>query len=93
MQTYYDRVSTVKYNVYNGNQWVSYDDAQSWADKMAYLTSKCLSGVMIWALDQDDAMYNALTGLLGEDAMAGSLMEGGELSPAQKEALASQFAA
>ncbi|KAJ5212717.1 uncharacterized protein N7498_004363 [Penicillium cinerascens] len=29
VQTYYDPVSTVKYDVYNGNQWISYDDAQS----------------------------------------------------------------
>ncbi|KAL4745602.1 glycoside hydrolase superfamily [Aspergillus terricola var. indicus] len=54
VRTYYDPVSTVKYNVYNGNRWISYDDAQSWQDNMRYLTGKCISGVMIWALDQDD---------------------------------------
>ncbi|KAJ5946733.1 hypothetical protein N7454_003572, partial [Penicillium verhagenii] len=93
VQTYYDPVSTVKYNVYNGNQWISYDDAQSWQDKMRYLTGKCISGVMIWALDQDDGMHRALAGLLGEDALAGSLMEGGDLSTKQKEELTDQLAA
>lgn len=81
----------MKYNVFNGNQWVSYDDEESWADKMRYLTGKCLSGLMIWAIDQDDGQYSALTGLLGEDAMAGSLLQGGNLSDTQKINLANQF--
>ncbi|KAJ5190508.1 uncharacterized protein N7498_009493 [Penicillium cinerascens] len=93
VQTYYDPVSTVKYNVYNGNQWISYDDAQSWQDKMRYLTGKCISGVMIWALDQDDGMHRVLAALLGEDALAGSLMEGGDLSTKQKGELTDQLAA
>ncbi|KAL4972144.1 hypothetical protein BDW66DRAFT_163117 [Aspergillus desertorum] len=80
VEIYYDPVTTVKYNVYNSNQWVSHDDAQSFADKIRYLAGKCLSGVMIWALDQDDSTLSALTGLLGDDAMAGSLMQEGELS-------------
>jgi GH18 family chitinase len=81
----------VKVNVYNGNQWISYDDAQSFGDKLAYLTSRCLSGLMIWAVDQDDGQYDALTGLLGEEAMQGSLIQGGDLSDGQKAGLASQF--
>ncbi|GKZ26889.1 hypothetical protein AbraCBS73388_003278 [Aspergillus brasiliensis] len=93
VQTYYDPVSTVKYNVYNGNQWISYDDAQSWQDKMRYLTGKCISGVMIWALDQDDGMHTALAALLGDEAIAGSLMEGGDLSDKQKEVLTDELAA
>ncbi|KAF7536258.1 hypothetical protein G7054_g4665 [Neopestalotiopsis clavispora] len=91
--TYYDPVTTVKYNVYNGNQWVSYDDAQSWGDKMDYLTSRCLGGIMIWAIDQDTGQYDALAALLGEDALATALLEGGNLSDSQKETLADQFAA
>ncbi len=91
--TYYDPVSTVKVNVYNGNQWISYDDQQSWADKMAYLTGHCISGVMIWAIDQDTGQYDALAGLLGADAMAGALVEGGSLSEAQKTQLANEYGA
>jgi GH18 family chitinase len=67
-QTYYDPVSRVKFTIFNGNQWVSYDDEQSFTDKKAYLTSHCISGAMIWAVDQDDAHYDAITGLLGEEA-------------------------
>ncbi|KAJ6118737.1 hypothetical protein N7471_013357 [Penicillium samsonianum] len=93
VQTYYDPVSTIKYSVYNGNQWISYDDAQPWQDKMRYLTGKCISSVMIWALDQDDGMHRALGVLLGEDALSGSLMAGGDLSTSQKKELTSQLAA
>lgn len=93
VKTYYDPVTTVKYNVYNGNQWISYDDAQSWQDKIRYLTGKCISGVMIWALDQDDGMHSALTALLGEEALSDSLMEGGDLSDSQKKELTDQYSA
>lgn len=58
MKTYYSLVTTIKYNVYSGNQWVLYNDAQLFADKIRYLTGKCLSGVMIWALDQDESSQN-----------------------------------
>ena len=91
--TYYDPVTTVKVNVFNGNQWISYDDEQSWADKLAYLTGHCISGVMIWAIDQDTGQYDALAGLLGGDAAAGALLEGGSLSDAQKKRLAAEFGA
>jgi len=46
---------------------------------------------MIWAVDQEDGQYDALTGLLGEEAMQGSLIQGGDLSDGQKAGLASQF--
>ncbi|OAA41490.1 Chitinase II [Beauveria brongniartii RCEF 3172] len=91
--THYDPVSTVKVNVFNGNQWVAYDDAQSWADKLEYLTGHCLGGLMIWAIDQDTGQYDALAGLLGADATARGLTKGGSLSDAQKKKLADEFAA
>lgn len=93
VETFYDPVSTVKYNVFDGNQWVSYDDEQSWHDKLLYLTGKCLSGLMIWDIDQDDGQYSALTALLGEEAMTDVLLRGGDLSDNQKIDLANQFAA
>ena len=60
---------------------------------MAYLTGHCISGVMIWAIDQDTGQYDALAGLLGADAMAGALVEGGSLSEAQKTQLANEYGA
>ncbi|KAK0717316.1 hypothetical protein B0T26DRAFT_675641 [Lasiosphaeria miniovina] len=91
--TYYDPVSTVKVNVFNGNQWISYDDEKSWADKLAYLTGHCLSGLMIWAIDQDTGQYDALSGLLGAGVVANGLLQGGSLSDAQKTNLVNQFGA
>jgi hypothetical protein len=46
---------------------------------------------MIWAIDEDDAQYDGLTGLLGEEAMQGSLMQGGTLTSTQKITLSPQY--
>jgi chitinase len=40
--------------VYNGNQWIGYDDTQSLTQKANYIVSKGLGGGMFWALDLDD---------------------------------------
>lgn len=47
-KTYYDPTSTVKYTTYQYNQWISYDDEQSWFDKKTFLSNRGLSGLMIW---------------------------------------------
>ena len=65
--TYYDPVSTVKYNVFGANQWVSYDDEQSFTDKKAFLTSRCLGGLMIWSIDFDEGAGGRLPGDSGND--------------------------
>ncbi|KAL8913518.1 MAG: hypothetical protein Q9171_001706 [Xanthocarpia ochracea] len=91
VQTFYDQKSTVKYNVYDGNQWISYDDQQSFFDKKKFLTSRCLGGLMIWAIDQDNTNYDALSGLLGD--FSSSQLEGGGLDDKSAEALSSAFGA
>ena len=91
VNTIYDPKSTVKYNVYDGNQWISYDDEQSFTDKKKYLTSRCLGGLMIWAIDQDTQNHDALEGLLGD--FSSSQLEGGSLDPKAAKALSSAFGA
>ena len=91
VHTYYDPKSTVKYNVYNGNQWISYDDQQSFYDKKKYLTSRCLGGLMIWAIDQDTQNHDALSGLLGD--FSSSQLEGGNLDDKTAAALSDAFGA
>ncbi|KAI5116231.1 hypothetical protein M0805_001223 [Coniferiporia weirii] len=59
----YDSVDAVKYIVWDEDQWVSYDDAQTFQLKMDYANSICLGGTMIWSVDQDDTSYTALQGL------------------------------
>ncbi|CAI9715520.1 acidic mammalian chitinase-like [Octopus vulgaris] len=38
----------------SGNQWVGYDDMQSFREKSRYIIEKGLLGAMFWALDEDD---------------------------------------
>lgn len=37
--TYYDAETTTKYMTYLSDQWISYDDEQSFTDKKRFLTS------------------------------------------------------
>ncbi|KAL8903161.1 MAG: hypothetical protein Q9207_004110 [Kuettlingeria erythrocarpa] len=90
-QTFYDPKSTVKYNVFSGNQWIAYDDQQSLYDKKKYLTSRCLGGLMIWAIDQDTQNHDALEGLLGD--FSSSQLQGGSLDAMAAAALSDAFGA
>ncbi|KAF7354409.1 hypothetical protein MVEN_01129900 [Mycena venus] len=58
-----DEDAAVKYVVWNTNQWVSFDDADTFALKINYADNRCIGGTMIWSLDQDDDSYSALNGL------------------------------
>ena len=66
VKTFYDPETTVKYNIFGGNQWVSYDDGQSFRDKLSWLSKRCLSGLMIWAIDQDTGNWTAMGELFGD---------------------------
>ena len=35
-----------------GNQWVAYDDADTYLQKAEFARSECLGGVMVWALSK-----------------------------------------
>ncbi|KAJ5372784.1 hypothetical protein N7517_004790 [Penicillium concentricum] len=91
VHTHYDPKTTVKYNVYQGSQWISYDDAQSFNDKKKFISKHCLSGWMVWAIDQDDGEFNALSGLIGEDLS--SLQMASNDDGRSKKVLADAFAA
>ena len=78
--------------IYSSNQWISFDDAESFKDKITYLTSRCLKGLMIWALDLDTPDFQALSSLLGEDAVSDSLVDD-SLDPGEKSQLISDLAA
>lgn len=43
-----------------GNQWVAYDDEETFKLKSEYAQSSCLGGLMVWAISHDtkDAKYN-----------------------------------
>ncbi|KAF7548173.1 hypothetical protein G7Z17_g7224 [Cylindrodendrum hubeiense] len=64
--TFYDPETTVKYNAFGGDQWISYDDGQSFHDKLVHLSERCLSGLMVWAIDQDSGNWTAMNQLFGD---------------------------
>lgn len=51
---YFNQTAMVKYFTYQGNSWVGYDDAETYAMKEAFANSYCLGGIMIWSIDFDD---------------------------------------
>ncbi|XP_011893494.1 PREDICTED: chitotriosidase-1 [Cercocebus atys] len=40
--------------IFRDNQWVGFDDVESFKTKVSYLKQKGLGGAMVWALDLDD---------------------------------------
>ncbi|KAH9478589.1 Chitotriosidase-1 [Psilocybe cubensis] len=54
-----DTKAAVKMVTYNNNQWVSYDDSDTFKMKIDYANSHCLGGTMVWASSTDDAKGNA----------------------------------
>ncbi|KAF2473995.1 chitinase A1 [Lindgomyces ingoldianus] len=87
----YENATGVTYMVYDDTQWITYDDAKSFAKKRELLDSECLGGVMIWAIDQDTPDFQALSALLGDEFVTGALIEGGTLSDEEKDALAQEL--
>ena len=88
----YDEASSVKWMVYCSNQWISYDDAESFQRKVKYMFSRCLRGLMIWELGLDTANNDALIGLFGEDAVTAGKRDM-SLNPAERERLAFDLSA
>lgn len=54
----YDKDAAVKYVVYNGNQWVSYNDADTLKQKIDWANNLGLGGSLIWASDADNDKYS-----------------------------------
>ena len=72
-------------------QWTSYETSKSFADKIQFLSSRCLAGFAIWTLDYDTADYQALTALIGEDAMVHAIVEDA-LNPGERTRLVNDLA-
>ncbi|PYH52732.1 glycoside hydrolase family 18 protein [Aspergillus niger CBS 101883] len=47
----YDRAAAVKYYTFDNDQWFSYDDGSTFAQKIAWANEVGLGGAMIWASD------------------------------------------
>ncbi|KAK3337685.1 glycosyl hydrolases family 18-domain-containing protein [Cercophora scortea] len=64
IQPTWDETAAVKYISWNGDQWVSFDDQQTFQQKIKYADSEGLGGLAIWAIDLDTDDLQALQGLL-----------------------------
>ncbi|CZT52813.1 uncharacterized protein RSE6_14193 [Rhynchosporium secalis] len=62
----WDKDAAVKYVVYDKNQWISYDDPDTFKQKVEWANSVGLGGSLIWASDTDDAECTAHSGLIGK---------------------------
>ena len=58
-----DETAAVKMVVYDTNQWVSYDDAETLKMKVDYANAHCLGGTMVWAVSTDNAAGDAAAAL------------------------------
>ncbi|KAL8685655.1 MAG: hypothetical protein Q9218_007628, partial [Villophora microphyllina] len=50
----HDEKAGVKWITWGGNQWVSYDDDDTFQQKRDFANSRCLGGLTVWAMDQKD---------------------------------------
>ncbi|KAI1105614.1 hypothetical protein F4804DRAFT_341082 [Jackrogersella minutella] len=61
----YDATAAVRWLTWNTHQWVSFDDGVTMQQKISKANSLCLGGIMIWSLDQDNAVGDSMNDLLG----------------------------
>lgn len=69
LSPYYDKDAQVKYIVWNQDQWVSYDDKETFQAKIKLANSLGLGGLLIWSVDQDTTELDALQGVLYPDSV------------------------
>jgi chitinase len=67
---YYDKDAQAKYIVWNNDQWVSFDDADTFQAKIDYANKLGLGGVLIWSIDQDTQQLDALSAVLGKKGLS-----------------------
>ncbi|KAH7038382.1 glycosyl hydrolases family 18-domain-containing protein [Microdochium trichocladiopsis] len=60
----HDKEAGVKYITWNSDQWVSFDDKDTFKQKKELASKLGLGGYLIWAIDQDDASLSALSAVL-----------------------------
>lgn len=60
-----DKDAAVMYFVWNNDQWISYDNADTFKQKVDWANDIGMGGALIWASDQDDDKYSAHAALMG----------------------------
>lgn len=65
----HDREAAVKYFSWDNDQWISFDDRETFAQKVKWADSLELSGSLIWASDLGDYDNNAHKALTGNEKL------------------------
>ncbi|KAI0888397.1 glycosyl hydrolases family 18-domain-containing protein [Annulohypoxylon maeteangense] len=81
----WDKTAGVKWITWDSNQWVSYDDDDTFAQKKSFANDRCLGGMMVWAIDQKDqsSSNNLVSGVTKDqqnNAKQSSADQAGKLS-------------
>ncbi|KAI0445107.1 carbohydrate-binding module family 18 [Xylaria telfairii] len=64
LDPYWDEDNAVKYITWDRDQWVSYDDTDTFQQKIKYANEQGLGGLLIWAVDQDTPDLDAMQALV-----------------------------
>ncbi|KAK4200452.1 killer toxin subunits alpha/beta [Triangularia verruculosa] len=64
LKPFHDKKAEVKYITYGRDQWVSYDDVDTFKQKKELAHDLGLGGYLIWAVDQDDDQLSALQAVI-----------------------------
>ncbi|KAF2737441.1 hypothetical protein EJ04DRAFT_430966, partial [Polyplosphaeria fusca] len=65
----YDRDNAVKYITWDNDQWVSYDDEETFKQKIDLANDLGLGGLLIWAIDLDTLDLKALKGVIAPKSL------------------------
>lgn len=61
---YHEEDAAVKYITWGGDQWVSYDDFDTFQQKIDFANGLGLGGLLIWAIDLDNKDLDALSAVV-----------------------------
>ncbi|KAG4435727.1 hypothetical protein IFR05_008777 [Cadophora sp. M221] len=79
-----DKVAAVKTVVWDNNQWVSYDDAETLSMKIQYANNHCLGGTMVWAASTDSGNATASSSLQSLNGLQKKSLFGGGSTPVEE---------
>ena len=87
-----DKAAAIKQIVWNTNQWVSYDDEDTFKMKIDYANGKCLGGTMVWAVSTDDSNFTSSGSLQRHNGLSAKSLWGGGSTPKPDElSMCSQY--
>ncbi|KAH6634677.1 glycoside hydrolase superfamily [Chaetomium sp. MPI-SDFR-AT-0129] len=81
----HDKKAAVKYMTWDNDQWISYDDADTFKQKIKWADSIGFGGSLIWASDLDDYDFTAHKGLTGNTKLGSALSKNQTATPVVAE--------